>query len=118
MERIRSFQHMGKLINYFDYRGLDDEPSFIETLHSASKFLQRQNKQTLQVVNLTEVYITKGLIKPILNEIENFKPYVLKEAILGISGGKRILFQSYSALFPGKIKAFSDDAGALEWLVK
>ena len=118
MERIRSLQYQGKLINYFDYRGLEDEASFLEMLHAASDFLENQNLQTLHLVNLTGVYITRGLITPILSEIDKLKPFVLKEAILGITGGKRILFQTYTTFFPGKIRSFVDETEALEWLVR
>ena len=118
MERIRTFLHNGKLIHYFDYRGIEDEATFIEALHAASAFLINENKPSLQIIDLTDVYITKGLITPILTEIEIFKPYVLKEAVLGIVGAKRILFQTYTTFFPGKIKAFSDEEGALAWLTK
>jgi hypothetical protein len=117
MDRIRTVRFKGKRIDYFDYSQLKDDAAFVEMLHAATAFLEKQNKQTLQLINLTDAFITPGLITPILAEIERFKPYVLKQAIIGISGAKRILFKTYMTFFPGKIKAFDTEDDALEWLV-
>ena len=118
MERIQTIYHKDKPINYFDYRGLETESEVLGSIRETRIFLEKQNLQTLQLTNITGVFFTPGLIKPVLAEVELCKPYVLRDAVVGIVGAKRILFQTYLAIFPGKTKAFVEEAPALDWLVE
>lgn len=116
-ERIRTFFHHDKLINYFDYRGLTDEAAIVEAIRNATTFLIQQNKRTLQLSNVTGVSITRGLVEPVMGEMEKFEPYILRDAIVGVAGAKRILFHTYLSFFGNRTRAFDDEASALDWLV-
>ncbi len=119
MDRIRTLTHKGKKIHYFDYRGLIDDTAFLELARKASDFLIEQNKKSLHLINLTGTFITPNLIKPLITEIERYKPFIQKEAIVGVTGAKRVLFQTYLTFFSSDdIKAFRDteEETALDWL--
>ena len=117
MERIRRIFYKEKSIFYFDYRGLEDDGAFLKVFRDSSDLVVKENTPSLHIANITGVFITPGLIQPILAEIERFKPYVLRSAIVGVVGAKRVLFQAYLGIFGERTKAFEEETDALKWLV-
>jgi hypothetical protein len=43
---------------------------------------------------------------------------IRKDAVLGVKGNKRFLFQLYNFILRGNAKLFDDETVAKEWLVK
>jgi hypothetical protein len=116
-ERIKRIVHAGKVINYFDYRGINDDDELISAVRASCQFVIDQKHETLQLSNVTGLYFTPGIVKPIMAEVDKCKHLIKRDAVVGIVGVKRILFQAYVSIFPGKTRPFEDEQSALEWLV-
>lgn len=116
-ERIKTFVFKGKEIVYFDFRGLTEDQDVIDLLHKARDYTLQLGHPNLQLTNVTGVYFTPAVMKNIgiLNETEHL---VIKDALVGVTGAKRILFQIYSTIVKGKTKAFDDEDSAKEWLIE
>ncbi len=118
MERLIIIPYKGKEIVSIDYRGLNDEEEFLKFANQTADFLIGLNRPSLQMTNIEGIFFTPKLMKAVQDDAPRLKPYILKDAILGVLGVKRILFQLYSTLIDGKTKTFSDEYSAKEWLVK
>ncbi len=106
MERVVIIPYKGQEIVSLDYRGLDDEEEFLKVAYETTDFLVSLNRPTLQMTNIEGIFFTPKLMKAVQAEAPRLKPFIIKDAILGITGVKRVLFQLYSSLVDGKTKAF------------
>ena len=118
MKRIEIVTYKEKEIVRFDYRGLTEDGEFLEALSQGAKFLLDLGRPTLQLTNIEGLFFTPPIMKKIDEAGKRIEHLVIKDAIVGVTGVKRILFQAYNAVVGGKAKAFDTEEEALEWLVK
>ncbi len=53
-----------------------------------------------------------------LSEVsKSWDRFVIRDAIVGVSGIKKVLFQVYNTLIRGKAHAFENEEDAIAWLV-
>ena len=117
-ERIQQKRHKGKEVICFDYRGLDEEDEFIEMAEKALEYNLKLNRPTLQLTNITGCYLTPRIMEYINTTMPKVSHLIIKDALIGITGAKRILFQVYNMMVRGNARAFKDEEEALEWLVR
>ncbi len=116
-ERIKKISFQGKEIYYYDFRGLTEDSDVIGLLSKARDYSFQLGHPTLQMTNITGVYFTPNVMKN-LGILDDVKHLVIKNAIIGVTGAKRILFQIYSTMVKGRTKSFDDEESAKEWLVE
>jgi hypothetical protein len=117
VERLKIIEYKGKEIVCIDYRGLIEDEEVIEFVREATDYVIGLERPSLQLTDVSNVFFTPPIMEVINQCADEAKSYVLKDAIIGIKGAKRILFQLYSMILGGKARAFSDDVSAKEWLV-
>jgi hypothetical protein len=118
MERIAIVPYKGREIVSIDYRGLDDEDELFKFNDQVFAFLHSLNRPTLQMTNIEGIHFTPKLMKAVQEQTPKVQHLIMKDAVLGITGVKRILFQVYSALLNERTRSFPDEISAKEWLVR
>jgi hypothetical protein len=113
-------EYQGKNILYVDYRGQTASEEMIETLEEQIQVIRTSPTPVLVLSNFTESvvsieYMTR--LKAINQAVRDQK--MPKNAVLGITGLKVVLLQSYIH-FTGasNIQVFNTEDEALVWLVK
>jgi hypothetical protein len=109
--------YKGKEISYLDYRGLKLE-EIIKTIEEASQKSLQENKRRLQLSNLTGVFAVPEFMEKVQEAGKKTKHLTIKSAVVGISGAKKLLLNTYNTLTGSNLKAFDDEDSAKEWLVK
>lgn len=115
-ERIVPLVFQGKEIIYFNFRGLTEDQDIIQHFHNARDYMLKLNRPTLQLTNVTGVYFTPNIMKN-LDVLKAAEHLVIKDAVVGVTGVKKILFQIYNTMLQGKTKTFDDEEAAKQWLV-
>ena len=115
--RIQRLIYKGKEIIYTDYRGMDDD-ELIATAYKVVDYLLNLNRPTLQLTNITGIYFTPKIMELLTKLTPRVEHLIIKDAVIGITGAKRILFHTYNAIVRGNAKAFDDEQAAKEWLVE
>ncbi len=111
-------EYKGKRILYSDYRGLSVQEMIANT-ELAARILAETPGQSLTLVNYEGLSATREYmdrVKQLGKEV--LVPKTAKQAILGISGMKMVFLYAYNRFTGGKAVPFSNEAAALEWLVK
>ena len=116
MKRIQKIQHNGRDIVRFDFQGLTEDDEIISYIKEIEDYLLALESPTLQLNNITGVYFTPQVMNELTAAGKRWEHTVLKDAIVGVVGVKRILLRAYNAIVGGKAKAFSTEEEALEWL--
>ena len=113
---IQHLMYKGKEIFYTDYRGLDDD-EMTSAVHEVVDYLLDLNRPTLQLTNITGVYFTPKILKLLTTLTPRVEHLIIKDAVVGVTGAKRVLFQAYNAIVNGNAKTFDDEQTAKDWLV-
>lgn len=118
MPGLQKISYQGKEIIYLDYRGQTEE-QMIEYLKEAERTILQENKPYLTLTNISEAFATKGFLKQAGKLGERTGHLTIKGAIVGVSGGKRVLLNVFNRLFAGKkgLKPFDSEKEAMEYLV-
>jgi len=109
--------YKGKEISYLDYRGMKLE-EIIKTIDETAKRSLLENKPRLQLSNLTGVFAVPEFMEKVKEAGKRTKHLTLKSAVIGITGAKKLLLNTYNAFTGNNIKVFDDEDSAKEWLVK
>jgi hypothetical protein len=115
-ERIHTIYHKGIEIIRFDYQGLPEDEDVIAFVDEVKHFLFELNRPTLQLTNITGIYLTPTVMKHITEASKQWEHLVMLDAIIGVTEVKRFLFQLYNTLIRGKARAFDTEEEAKEWL--
>ena len=64
-ERFTRTEHKGKIINYFDYRGLSslNEDEFIKTVYDATDWFMKWGDEQLTLTDMREAYTNQNIMK-------------------------------------------------------
>ena len=118
MERIEAIFRDGKEIIRIDFQGLEEDDNVIAFLTEIKNYVLNFNRPTLQLTNITGVYFTPSVMNQVSAITKETEHLVIKDAIVGVVGVKKILLQVYNTLVRGKAKAFNTEEDAIAWLVK
>jgi hypothetical protein len=118
MQRIEPILHGGKEIIRFDFQGLEEDDDVIEFLSDIEDYMSKNNKPSLLLTNITGVFFTPTVMRRVSAIGKGWQHLVLKDAIVGAVGVKKILMQVYSAVIEGRAKAFNSEKEAIAWLLE
>jgi len=109
--------YKGKEISYLDYRGMKLE-DILKTIDEASKKALLENKRRLQLSNLTDIYAVPEFMEKVKEAGKKTKHLTIKSAVVGVTGAKKLLLNTYNMFTGANLKAFDDEESAKEWLIK
>lgn len=119
MPGLQKINYQGKEIIYLDYRG-QTEKQMISYLKEAEKMILTDAKPYLTLTNISDAFATKGFLEQASTLGKRTGHLTIKGAIVGLSGGKKILLNVFNRMFVGKkgLKPFDTEREAMEYLVK
>jgi hypothetical protein len=112
---IKWITHSNKRILYSDYRGLNSE-QMISQIKQEAEIILKAGSKILYLGNFEGTVVDSAFMK-IANELGK-KTQVLNEksAVVGVSGMKTVMLNTYNLFTKGQLKAFSTEEKALEFL--
>lgn len=114
--------HKGKEIYYVDYSNIKNTDDFLETIKQTNAFREKATlmgkKNLLMLVDITGSYIYGDVLNEIKRSGKLTKPLTKKEALVGLTGGQKILLQFVQAFTKMQLKVFNNIEEAKEWLIK
>lgn len=114
---VSILNHKGKEIIYVDHKGLQGE-GMINCFKEASKEILLRKNTALSLADFTGVDISKEFIEYLKSEeVKPITQCVKKEAIIGVSGIKKMVLNIYSALTGSGAKVFNTQEEAMDFLV-
>lgn len=119
MDRLSIINYKGKEILYLDQRGLNGD-DLLKGCKNADQFIKNYQKDTaLTLANFTDTTASQEVMNYLKSEESvNINKKVVKAAVVGITGIKKILLNAYNTVTGGKYKAFETEEEAKEYLVK
>ena len=112
-------EYKGKRVLYVDYHGCQSEQDLINLLEDQIRALNAATTKVLVLNNYEGVSLSTAYMDRAKQAGKALGLKIQKNAAVGITGLKTILFQGYLAFTGDKnTKAFANDAQALEWLVQ
>ncbi len=122
-ERAYFKEYKGKVIYCVNYSDLKNEKKFLGIIEQTSIFRKEniENKEKgsqLMLVNIQDSFVLGDVFKELKTVGAKTAPFLKKQAIVGISGGKRTFLNLYNFFIRREMKAFVTIEEALEWLIK
>jgi hypothetical protein len=117
MGSVKTITYKGQEIIYTDFRDCTEE-EMLQLLDQGQELVLQGKQQTLQLTNITRAYATRKFTVR-ANEVgKATKHLTRKEAIVGITGAKKVLFRAYNLLMGGVARTFETEEEAKEWLIR
>lgn len=119
MERISFIKHNGRDLLVVDISGIRNVNESIETMQNATRLIKTQApKSVLLLTNVTDTrYDTAGADAIKIYSKEN-TPFIKASAVVGVSGIKRLIFNTIIKITGRKIMPFDDVEAAKDWLAE
>jgi hypothetical protein len=115
-------QHKGKEIYFIDYSNIKTSDEFLKTLKETGAFREKVKamgeKDLLVLVNITDCYLNVEIFDELKKAGRIIREITAKEAIVGITGYKRILLQILQTLTNLNFQVFKSIEEAKDWLVE
>ncbi len=114
---VQWIEYKGHKILYADYRGLVSEDKMLENLKAEEEFYKTISSKILSLNDYRDTYVSNNFINKVTELGKINKDKNLKSAILGISGVKKLLLNTFSTISGMPVRSFSDETEAKEYLV-
>ncbi|MBN2214661.1 MAG: hypothetical protein JW723_10490 [Bacteroidales bacterium] len=115
-------QHKNKDIYYIDYSNIKTTGEFLKTMREAAAFREKVRamgkKDLLVLVNITDSYLNVEILDELKKAGRIISEMTKKEAIVGITGYKKILLQIVQTFANLNFQVFRNIDDAKDWLVK
>jgi hypothetical protein len=116
--KIKWINHKGKRILYIDYSGLSDK-EMIQQLDEGSAMMLKEKDPILYFGNFSNTIITNEFMNKANVWGKETKAKTEKMAVVGLTSGVRsILLNTYNMLTGAKMKVFSTEQEALDYLAQ
>jgi hypothetical protein len=117
MSRIKTIVVQGKSIIVVDYAGCkEDEMLALAALAKAT--IQSDDSLKLVISRYTNMYITPRFVRFFENETNEVKPFLKKNALIGLNEPKKIILKAFNFFMGTDFRAFDTEKEALEFLVE
>ena len=115
---VKWIECKGKSILYIDYRGVVEHSDSISLLRTAVEIEKNSNGNLLILQNFEKTFANDEYMAEVKKLGKDVKDKVSKNALVGITGVKKILLSTYIAISGEKsIKTFNTEEEAKEWLI-
>jgi hypothetical protein len=114
-------EYKGKQIYYVDYSNIKTSEEFLAVIKSTNAFREKMKrdgmKDLLMLVNISGSFVYGDVLTEIKKAASLTKELIAKEAIVGITGSKKILLKILQSFSKMDFKIFDTEEEAKEWLV-
>jgi hypothetical protein len=113
--------YKGKVIYYVDYSNIKSNPEFLAVIKQTNAFREKVKaegkKNQLMLVDITGSFVYGEVLDEIKKAGKITKEITAKEAVIGITGGKKILLKIVQTFSNMNLKVFDTVEEAMDWLV-
>jgi hypothetical protein len=114
-------EYKGKSIYYVDYSNIKTNDEFISVIKQSNSFREKVKSEgknnLLMLVDISGSFVYGDVLSEIKKAGKITKEITLKEAVVGISGGKKILLKIVQSFTNMNLKVFDSIVEAKDWLV-
>ena len=114
-------EYKGKQIYYVDYSNIKTNPEFLAIIKQTNAFREKVKSEgkrdLLMLVDFSGSYVFGEVLEEIKKAGKITKELTLREAVVGITGGKRILLKIVQKITNMNISVFDTVEEAKNWLV-
>jgi hypothetical protein len=113
-------EYKGKRIYYADYTDFGDDIKGLkaEVEYAHGVVMQEPDKSVLLLVDVSRTTGTTEALNSMKNAASVSETKVIRTAVLGVHGFKKMLMQTIAKVSGMNIVAFEDTESAKDWLVK
>jgi hypothetical protein len=115
---IQWIDYKGHKILYADYRGLISEEKMLQNLETEGEFYKTITSKILSLNDYRDTFVSNNFINKVTALGKINKDKNLRSAILGITGMKKILLNTFSTISGMPVRSFDDETEAKEYLIK
>jgi hypothetical protein len=113
-------EYKGKEIYYIDYSGIKTNDDFLSVIRQTNSFREKVKSEgkrnLLMLVDITGSFVYGDVLTEIKKAGKMTKEITSKEAVVGITGGKKILLNIVKSFTNMNVKVFDTLEDAKEWL--
>jgi len=117
--RIIDFK--GKEIYYVDYSNIKTNEEFLTIIKQTNAFREKSKAEgrsnMLMLVDITGSYVYGDVLEEIKKAGKETRQIIKKQAVVGITGGKKILLNIVQSVIGMNLKVFDTVDAAKEWLI-
>jgi hypothetical protein len=114
-------EYKGQSIYYVDYSNIKTNDEFMSVIKQSNSFREKikseGKKDLLMLVDISGSFVYGDVLTEIKKAGKITKEMTLKEAVVGISGGKKILLKIVQSFTDMNLKVFDSVDEAKDWLV-
>ncbi|MBN1143723.1 MAG: hypothetical protein JXA72_04845 [Bacteroidales bacterium] len=114
-------EYKGKPIYYIDYSNIKTSEEFLAIIKSTNAFREKLKhdgmKDLLMLVNISGSFVYGDVLAEIKKAASQTKELIAKEAIVGITGSKKILLKILQSFAKMDFRIFDTEEEAKDWLV-
>jgi hypothetical protein len=114
-------EYKGNSIYYVDYSNIKTNEEFMTVIKQSNSFREKikseGKKDLLMLVDISGSFVYGDVLTEIKKAGKITKEMTLKEAVVGISGGKKILLRIVQSFTNMNLKVFDTIDEAKDWLV-
>ena len=114
-------EYKGKNIYYVDYSNIKTNDEFMSVIKQSNGFREKVKsegkKDLLMLVDVSGSFVYGDVLTEIKKAGKITKEMTQKEAVVGISGGKKILLKIVQSFTNMNLKVFDSIDEAKDWLV-
>jgi hypothetical protein len=114
-------EYKGKQIYYVDYSNIKTNDEFLAIIKQTNAFREKVKaegkRDLLMLVDVTGSFVYGEVLEEIKKAGKFTKEITAKEAVVGITGGKKILLKIVQSITNMNFKVFDKVEDAQDWLV-
>ncbi|HLO57230.1 MAG TPA: STAS/SEC14 domain-containing protein [Bacteroidales bacterium] len=120
-QRARFIEHKGKQIYYVDYSNLKNNDEFLSVIAQTNAYREKikaqGRKDLLMLVDISGSFVYGEVLESIKRSGKITKELTAREAVVGITGSKRILLKIVQTVTNMNFRTFDTVDEAKDWLV-
>jgi hypothetical protein len=113
---VRWITHQGRRIIYTDFRDCQTEAEMGEVFEKAVQMVLAEPEPVLTLNNFEGVTVSAAFLQKLKTRGTEYNHKVRAKAVLGVTGVKRTLINTYSILVGIDARAYATEAEALAYL--
>ncbi|MBN2812841.1 MAG: hypothetical protein JXQ80_02125 [Bacteroidales bacterium] len=114
-------QYKGKEIYYVDYSNIKTNEEFLAIIKQTNAFREKTKaegkRNLLMLVDITGSFVYGEVLEQIKKAGKLTKELTAREAVVGVTGGKKILLRIVQTFSNMSLKIFDSVEDAKEWLI-
>jgi hypothetical protein len=114
-------QHKGKEIYFVDYSNIKSNEEFLQIIKSTNAFREKViaegKKNLLMLVDISGSFVYGEVLEQLKKAGKHTKQITAKEAVVGITGGKKVLLKIIMTITNMNLKVFDTTEEAKDWLI-